>query len=451
MKKRYSYLIRPLQFLLDILIINIIVYFIYDKAYLNISFLSYITLFWVVISYFSGFYRVRRFTSFLGVITLLGKQFLIFIFGYFAYFGVFREGDIIDNQFLILSSIIISIAFVKLIWLFVLNKYRSLGNNFRTTIVVGFDDSSKNIIKLFKSKSNLGYKYLGFFSDKNYRNSEYLGKLESVFEFAIEYLVDEIYCSLSSLNEDQIKKINKFAIEKDIVLKLIPNSSELYSKNQSVEYYDDALMVLNVNKLPFEFAENFYIKRVFDVFFSLFVIIFLLSWLLPILWFLVKLESKGPLIFKQGREGINGEEFICYKFRSMQINDISDKVHATKNDARVTKMGAFLRKTSMDELPQFFNVLVGDMSVVGPRPHLESLSLEYQKDVDDYLKRHIVKPGITGLAQVSGYRGEIKRRTDIKNRVRLDIFYIENWSFFLDIKIILQTILNVFKGEEKAY
>ena len=451
MKKRYSYLIRPLQFLLDILIINIIVYFIYDKAYLNISFFFFFTLFWVVISYFSGFYRVRRFTSFLGVITLLGKQFLIFIFGYFAYFGVFREGDIIDNQFLILSSIIISIAFVKLIWLFVLNKYRSLGNNFRTTIVVGFDDSSKNIIKLFKSKSNLGYKYLGFFSDKNYRNSEYLGKLESVFEFAIEYMVDEIYCSLSSLNEDQIKKINKFAIEKDIVLKLIPNSSELYSKNQSVEYYDDALMVLNVNKLPFEFAENFYIKRVFDVFFSLFVIIFLLSWLLPILWFLVKLESKGPLIFKQGREGINGEEFICYKFRSMQINDISDKVHATKNDARVTKMGAFLRKTSMDELPQFFNVLVGDMSVVGPRPHLESLSLEYQKDVDDYLKRHIVKPGITGLAQVSGYRGEIKRRTDIKNRVRLDIFYIENWSFFLDIKIIIQTVLNVFKGEEKAY
>ena len=253
MKKRYSYLIRPLQFLLDILIINIIVYFIYDKAYLNISFLSYITLFWVVISYFSGFYRVRRFTSFLGVITLLGKQFLIFIFGYFAYFGVFREGDIIDNQFLILSSIIISIAFVKLIWLFVLNKYRSLGNNFRTTIVVGFDDSSKNIIKLFKSKSNLGYKYLGFFSDKNYRNSEYLGKLESVFEFATESMVDEIYCSLSSLDENQIKRINKFAIDKNIELKLIPDSNELYSKNQSAEYYDDALMVLNVNKLPFEF------------------------------------------------------------------------------------------------------------------------------------------------------------------------------------------------------
>jgi len=135
----------------------------------------------------------------------------------------------------------------------------------------------------------------------------------------------------------------------------------------------------------------------------------------------------------------------------MKINSVSDKVHATKNDFRVTKIGAFLRKTSMDEFPQFINVLLGDMSVVGPRPHLESLSLEYQKEVDDYLKRHIVKPGITGLAQVSGYRGEIKNQSDIKNRIRFDIFYIENWSFYLDLKIIIRTIFNVFKGEEKAY
>jgi len=135
----------------------------------------------------------------------------------------------------------------------------------------------------------------------------------------------------------------------------------------------------------------------------------------------------------------------------MRINMIADKVHATVNDSRVTKIGAFLRKTSMDELPQFINVLLGDMSVVGPRPHLESLSLEYQKEVDDYLKRHIVKPGITGLAQVSGYRGEIKNQSDIKNRIRFDIFYIENWSFYLDLKIIIRTIFNVFKGEEKAY
>ena len=135
----------------------------------------------------------------------------------------------------------------------------------------------------------------------------------------------------------------------------------------------------------------------------------------------------------------------------MQINKVSEKVHASKNDTRVTKIGAFLRKTSIDEFPQFLNVFLGDMSVVGPRPHVESLSLEYQKEVDDYLKRHIVKPGITGLAQISGYRGEIKTKSDIKNRVRLDIFYIENWAFFLDLKIIIQTVLSIFIGDEKAY
>ena len=427
------------------------VYYIYDEEYLNASFLSYISVFWLITSYFFGFYKVYRHTRFLRILTLLGKQFLIFVLGYFAYFGIFREGDIIHNQFLILALIISLISIAKFLWFFLLKKYRSLGNNYRTTVVIGFDDSAKKIIKLFQSKSNLGYKYLGFFTDKLHKNKNYLGEVNALFSYVTDHVVDEIYCSSNVLKGEQIKKINKFALEKDIVLKLIPDSSELYSKNQSIEYYDDALMILNVNKLPFEFTENFYVKRIFDIIFSFFISIFLLSWLMPILWILVKLESKGPLIFKQKREGINGEEFLCYKFRSMKINSQVDKVHTTKNDTRVTRIGAFLRKTSMDELPQFINVLLGDMSVVGPRPHLESLSLEYQKDVDDYLKRHIVKPGITGLAQVSGYRGEIKKKSDIKNRVRLDIFYIENWSFFLDIKIIIQTVLNVFKGEEKAY
>ena len=168
------------------------------------------------------------------------------------------------------------------------------------------------------------------------------------------------------------------------------------------------------------------------------------------LW--VQIENiNNKKIFKQKREGIDGDEFVCYKFRSMDINKISDKTHASKDDSRVTNIGSFMRKTSIDELPQFLNVLLGDMSIVGPRPHLESLSIEYQKDVEDYLKRHIVKPGITGLAQVSGYRGEITKKSDIKNRIRLDIFYIENWSFLLDLKIIIKTIFNVFKGEEKAY
>lgn len=451
MKKRYSYLITPLKIIIDVFLINFIIYVISDKEFLNIPFLSFLTFFWLLTSYFFGFYKVYRHTRVLRIFTLLTKQFSIFILGYFAYFGIFREGDIVHNQTLILFSTLVSITLFKFFGFFLLKKYRSLGNNHRSTLVLGYDDSSKKIIKIFDSKANLGYRFLGFFSDKEYKNNKYLGKLKQVFNYVEKNNVDEIYCSLSTLTNTQIKEIKKFTTEKGIVLKLIPNANELYSKNQSIEYYDDTLLVLNVKKLPFEFTENFYIKRIFDVFFSFFICVFVLSWLVPILWILVKIESKGPLIFKQKREGINGEEFVCYKFRSMQINDQSDIVHATKNDVRVTNIGGFLRKTSLDEMPQFINVLFGDMSVVGPRPHLESLSLEYQKDVEDYLKRHIVKPGITGLAQISGYRGEIKKKSDIKNRVRLDIFYIENWSFFLDVKIIIRTVLNVFKGEEKAY
>ena len=248
-----------------------------------------------------------------------------------------------------------------------------------------------------------------------------------------------------------VNKITSFANSNNINLKLIPDAGKLYSKDQSIEFYDDTLVVLNVKKLPFEFNENYLIKRFFDVIFSLLICFLVLTWLIPILWILIKIESKGPAIFSQKREGLDGNKFVCYKFRSMKINKMSDKIHTSANDDRVTKLGAFMRKTSIDELPQFFNVLRGEMSVVGPRPHLPSLSIEYQKDVDDYLRRHIVKPGITGLAQVSGYRGEIKKKSDIKNRVRLDIFYIENWSFLLDVKIILMTIFNVFKGEENAY
>jgi putative colanic acid biosynthesis UDP-glucose lipid carrier transferase len=180
------------------------------------------------------------------------------------------------------------------------------------------------------------------------------------------------------------------------------------------------------------------------------VIVFLLSWLVPLLAILIKLESKGPVFFKQGRPGLDEQEFNCYKFRSMRMNMTTEK-EASKNDPRVTKIGRFLRKTSIDELPQFLNVLLGEMSVVGPRPHLWSQNKIYGNKVKKYMIRHYVKPGITGLAQVRGYRGEIETDEDMINRIKYDVFYIENWSFLLDIKIIIQTVVNIFKGEDKAY
>ena len=381
--------------------------------------------------------------------TLTFRHFFIFILGFFTFFGIYKEGFIINNQFLILTSILLTTFSLKIIFYFLLKWYRNLGKNFRKVVVIGVDDSSKKIISLFNQNKTLGYKYLGYFTNKV--NTDKLGTIEDSFQFILDNTVDEIYCSLKELNTSTIAKIRSFSNSNNIILKLIPDSNKLYSKNQNIEFYDDTLVVLNVKKLPFEFSENYIVKRIFDIIFSIIVCLFILTWLVPILWILVKIESKGPLIFSQKREGLDGRKFVCYKFRSMKLNTLSDKVHAVENDIRVTRIGSFIRKTSIDELPQFLNVIKGDMSVVGPRPHLPSLSSEYQKDVDDYFKRHAVKPGITGLAQVSGYRGEIKKRSDIKNRVRLDIFYIENWSFLLDIKIILMTVFNVFKGEENAY
>ena len=181
------------------------------------------------------------------------------------------------------------------------------------------------------------------------------------------------------------------------------------------------------------------------------MLVFILSWLIPIISLLIKKESKGPIFFKQIRNGINYEEFYCFKFRSMLVNDDAHEKQATKGDSRVTNFGKFLRMSSLDEMPQFINVLLGDMSVVGPRPHMIKENDKYYKTVDKYMLRHVIKPGITGLAQVSGFRGEVQKDSDIINRIKFDIFYLENWSVLLDIKIIFRTIINLIKGEEKAY
>ncbi|MDY7396186.1 undecaprenyl-phosphate glucose phosphotransferase [Aureibaculum sp. 2210JD6-5] len=447
---RYSHLIRPLFVLIDILIIIGVVFFISDTEFYNPFFLTYIVVFWLVIAFNTNFYKVYRFTKTYRLFKLLLIQFALFFLGYFTYFGVFKEGIIVNNQLLVLSAIIIAISVFKFISFYLLKRYRLGGKNYRSVVVIGFDGTSKKIIELFKKRSDLGYRYLGFFSNKISEDNEYLGKLNDSFNYILKHNIDEIYCTLSVLKSKQVKEFTKFANNHSKIIKLIPDSNELYSKSIGAEYYSD-ILVLNVKKLPFEILDNHYIKRSFDILFSLFVIIFIMSWLTPIFWIIIKLESKGPLFFKQEREGLNGNKFTCYKFRSMKANKDSDKLHATKYDERVTWFGSFLRKSSMDELPQFFNVLKGEMSVVGPRPHMKSLSIEYQKEIDNYMERHAVKPGITGLAQVSGYRGEVKESSDIKNRIRLDIFYIENWSFLLDFKIILQTVFNVFKGEEKAY
>ena len=206
-----------------------------------------------------------------------------------------------------------------------------------------------------------------------------------------------------------------------------------------------------IRQEPLDSTSSRRIKRAFDVTFSLGVILFIFTWLFPILALLVKLSGRGPVFFKQVRLGKDNEQFVCWKFRSMRMNKEADSKQATKNDPRVTAVGRFLRKSNLDEMPQFFNVLFGHMSIVGPRPHPLRLNEQYRDIIDKYMVRHFVRPGITGWAQVNGLRGETQTPELMERRVELDVWYLENWSFWLDLKIVVKTVTNMFGKDEKAY
>lgn len=214
--------------------------------------------------------------------------------------------------------------------------------------------------------------------------------------------------------------------------------------------YLQILTTIPNQQKPIKTIMNRFFKRLFDITLSLFVIVFIISWLLPLLYFLIKLDSRGSVFFVQERNGLHLEKFNFIKFRSMEINEFSDIKITVKGDRRITKIGKFIRKTSIDEFPQFFNVLMGDMTIVGPRPHMIYQTEKYNQKIYNFKERHSEKPGITGLAQINGCRGEIKNDKDMKNRLRYDLFYINKWSFLLDIKIIIKTINQIIKGDKNA-
>ena len=346
-------------------------------------------------------------------------------------------------------TLFVSITFCKSLLFYYLKKYRIvLGGNYRNAIIIGYTESSKNLQQLFQNRPDYGYRFKGFFSDK-VKNNTIKGTITHIEEFVLQNKIDDIYCALEELSSEQLKNLVEFADYYKKTIKFIPESNEIYAKNLKIDYYE-FFPILSLKRTPLNEPLLKFSKRLFDIVFLLCIIVFLLSWLVPIIAILIKLESKGPVFFKQGRPGLDEKEFFCYKFRSMQMNDKTEE-SVTKNDPRITKLGAFLRKTSFDEMPQFFNVFLGDMSIVGPRPHLWSHNNEYQKKIKKYNFRLHIKPGITGLAQVKGYRGEIENDEEMANRIKYDLFYIENWSLLLDIKIIVLTVINVFKGQEKAY
>ena len=463
---RYSWLLRPILITFDIAIIIFFAsYFIdfktFGAPYWSFEFLNskapvftvYVSVLWLISAYNIKFYNVYRYTTSVHILILILKQFLLLSIIVFAFLGFYRSLEV-DNvaifKFILFS--IICIGFVKLFTFYGLRTFRRyLHGNAREVLIIGGTKNAFELKEFFEGKRAYGYNLKGIYS--NLESNDFTGGVQDALKLLSESdSIDEIYCAMEELTEEEVNTFVQYAEVKQLNIKFIPETSNFFNKRLKTDFYN-YLPVMSIQDVALNQPFNKILKRIFDIVFSILVIIFVLSWLSIILFIIIKIESKGPLFFKHKRNGINYKEFNCYKYRTLRANSTDSVDYVKEKDNRVTKIGKFLRHTSLDELPQFFNVLKGEMSVVGPRPHMLAYTQAYSRKIDTYnfIFRHNVKPGITGLAQVKGFRGEVKKDEDIINRIKYDIFYIENWSILLDLDIIAQTIVSILRGDEKAY
>jgi putative colanic acid biosysnthesis UDP-glucose lipid carrier transferase len=425
----------------------------------EISLLS--NVFWVMLLLYKDSYRLVRTER---IESILYRTIRILLFHIAIIATVILVLDIFEVSGLRLvyfyASFFVLLVCFRIFFMKLLKFVRAKGYNFRRVIIVGANAMGERMNRILTKDLTYGYKVLGFFDDESdgtVLKAPLLGNLDAISGYLENreqhQKIDEMYVSL---HIDKIEIINKLTLLCDrhlVRIRYVPDFQQ-YTKTNRVQvafYGNGNIPVLMRRKEPLEVTVNRIIKKIFDLCFSLFVIVFIFSWLFPIIILCIKLNSKGPVFFVQMRSGRDNQSFPCYKFRTMYVNKEANVAQASKNDARITKVGAFLRRTSLDELPQFLNVLVGNMSVVGPRPHMLSHTEQYSNLINNFLVRHFAKPGITGWAQVNGYRGETKELSDMEGRVEHDIWYIENWSFLLDLRIIVKTVLNVFRGEKNAF
>jgi undecaprenyl-phosphate galactose phosphotransferase/putative colanic acid biosynthesis UDP-glucose lipid carrier transferase len=365
-----------------------------------------------------------------------------------------------NHQFsrLFFAYAIFLFTFFIIIWRFLsiyfLKIYRKKGFNHSKVLLVGINENISTLIDKIYLNKNYGFEISGLFTDAKVDKGleeYYKGNLSVIIDYLDNNTIDEIIISLPYHQSKLINDLFRYADNNMIRVRVIPEFSEYLSQSFSIDYIEN-IPVMKLRKEPLQSLTNRVLKRMFDVIFSLMVVIILFSWIFPIIAIIIKLTSKGPVFFIQERTGKDGEAFNCFKFRSMTVNSDSDNKQATKNDSRITKFGGIMRKTSIDELPQIINVLLNNMSLVGPRPHMLKHTEEYRVVVDKFMVRHFAKPGVTGWAQINGFRGETKAVSDMANRAAADIWYIENWSFLLDVKIVFTTAWSMFfKKDENAF
>ena len=456
----YSRYLKTIYLIMDFLLLNLTFYSVssyYRWPHLtaDTNFLAqflYINLFWVITIGVTRIHEIDRglrfeqiFAQFLRAYALFSILLVTFLYFFDSFFiPVFH-----------FEVKIIAWGLVFILWRtlfsFFLSFMRRRGMNYRKVIIVGNGQPAKEMMKFFENHPEIGYRLKGIFCDETslLEPTQLSGSVKDAEQFAINERIDEIYCSLSGLEAEQVTDLMSFADNNLIRFKVIPDFRGFLNRKIKIDFYD-LVPVLSMRNEPLQNGFNRISKRVFDVCFSLLVILLVFPVALLVFAPLIKLSSKGPVFFKQLRSGRNNEEFYCYKFRTMRVNDEADTLQARKGDNRITAIGAFLRKTSLDELPQFYNALIGNMSVVGPRPHMLKHTEEYSQLVDKFMVRHLVKPGVTGWAQVHGLRGDTRDNTLMEKRVEYDVWYLENWSLLLDIKIVIITAWQVIAGQHSG-
>jgi len=459
--KGYSQYFWVIHFIGDLFIVSfafLLIYYlkfetlIFSDKY-KFLFIIFVSI-WVLVAMFLKLYNMRSLRRLDRVLLNLFKAFIFNAFIISAILFSLKKPDFSREHlyvtYILLFTFIMLWRYsaIKLIYLF-----RKSGFNYKRIIIVGGSEVANQLYTYFTSDNVLGVKIKGVFSDSNIsfniKDSIRRGGLDELESFALDNKIDEIYYSMPLTYTHKIRGLVDFCDKNMIRFKIVPDFRGFIFKRVNIDFYDD-VPIVTLRAEPLIDITNRFFKRVFDILFSALVIVFVLTWLYPIIAILIKLSSKGPVLFKQARSGVGNIVFMCYKFRSMTQSIDADTKQASQGDSRITKIGAFLRKSSLDEFPQFINVFIGDMSIVGPRPHMLLHTEEYSALINKYMVRQLVRPGITGAAQIKGYRGETKELKDMEGRVRLDVWYIENWSLSVDINIILLTVWNIFKGDENA-
>lgn len=461
--RRHGYLIQWLIGIGDMVVLNLMFLLVYhelDSFYtkaidnnlrevlLLLNFCYFFSLYFVPIQLHRSIVYldkiVQRAFSVISLLIFLFATSLIFL----------NVGDVLATFLVVyyVSTIVVFSCwrvFVRML----LKFYRRKGYNFKRVVIVGAEKNGMELYRAMRDDISSGFNILGFFDDNLALKDilpSYLGTTDKVEEFAIAKDIDEIYCTLPGTNDEKILRMLNFAEKQMIRFYIVPEFYRNVKKSMVMEFLE-SVPLLTIRREPLQAFYNRALKRSFDLVFSSVVLCTIFPILYVLIGFLIKRSSPGPIFFKQKRTGLYGHDFECYKFRTMRVNDQADTMQAVKDDPRKTKIGDFLRRTNLDEFPQFINVFKGDMSVVGPRPHMLKHTEQYSALIDKYMVRHLVKPGVTGWAQVTGYRGETKTLEQMEGRVKRDVWYIENWTFFLDLKIIVVTLVNMFRGDKNAY